>query len=208
MIDYKEYTKLRDIAQKRIKRGQAAGLAIDVHIPTVKELRNYRDTAQEIELMRLQQFLETGFSLKRRCQAEHPRMTPEQRRERKRQQSRRYRRMKVARDYERAEHPDSYQRYIKGLETLGVDIRPSELPAFFAYMDYRFAQGKGSKKYVFDIFVDDYMKMLAKGYSPEDILSDFQKFEADQAEIADRAGAMMGTSYEQAIDLWDKFIER
>lgn len=208
MMDFKEYSKLRDIAQKRIKRAQEAGIPLHLHIPTVKELRGSDSMTVERDMAALQLFVSQGFSLSRRRHDEHPMMTPEQRRERKRQQSRRYRRMKVAREYERAEHPDSYQRYIKGLETLGVDIRPSELPAFFAYMDYRFAQGKGSKKYVFDIFVDDYMKMLAKGYSPEDILSDFQKFEADQAEIADRAGAMIGTSYEQAIDLWDKFIER
>ena len=35
MIDYKEYTKLRDIAQKRIKRGQAAGVAIDIFMQVV-----------------------------------------------------------------------------------------------------------------------------------------------------------------------------
>lgn len=206
MIDFKEYTKLRDIAQKRIKRGQAAGLAIDVHIPTVKELRNYRDTAQEIELMRLQQFLETGFSLERRRQAEHPRMTPEERQERRRKQSRRYRRNKVAREYEKPEHPDAYRRYVKGLETLGVDIKPSDLPAFFAYMDYRFAQGKSSQKYLFDIFVEDYMKMLTKGYSPGDIINDFEKFEADQALLSDDADNMLGTDYEQAIKKWDEFI--
>ena len=206
MINFKEYTKLRDIAKKRIKRGQAAGLAIDVHIPTVKELRNYRDTAQEIELMRLQQFLETGFSLERRRHAEHPKMSPEERQERRRKQSRRYRRNKVAREHEKPEHPDAYRRYVKGLETLGVDIKPSDLPAFFAYMDYRFAQGKSSQKYLFDIFVEDYMKMLTKGYSPGDIINDFEKFEADQALLSESADNMLGTDYEQAIQKWDEFI--
>ena len=87
-----------------------------------------------------------------------------------------------------------------------MDIPPSKLPAFFAYMDYRFAQGGGAKKYVFDIFVDDFQKMLEKGYNPNQILGDFQKFEADQAALDDRAGNMSGMNYEKAIDLWDKFI--
>ena len=94
------------------------------------------------------------------------------------------------------------------IKKLGVDIPPSKLPAFFAYMDYRFAQGKASKKYVFDIFVDDFQKMLKKGYSSNQILTDFRNFEADQAMLADRAEGMQGTSYERAISLWDEFIER
>ena len=34
-----EYTKLRDIAQKRQKRLSAAGYAAPIHIPTVKEIK-------------------------------------------------------------------------------------------------------------------------------------------------------------------------
>ena len=87
-----------------------------------------------------------------------------------------------------------------------MDIPPSKLPAFFAYMDYRFAQGNVSKKYVFDIFVEDYQKMLEKGYKPDQILGDFQRFEADQAALAGRAAEMVGVTAEAAISLWDKFI--
>ena len=206
MINTKEYTKLRDIAQKRIKRGQAAGYGIDVHIPTVKELKQYGETTAEIEMMRLQQFVETGFSLSRRLAESRPVMSEEERMARKREQSRWYRRKRVAKQYEREEHPKTYQGYLKGLRTLGTDIPPSKLPAFFAYMDYRFAQGGGSKKYVFDIFVEDFQKMLQKGYDPNQILGDFKKFEADQAALEDRAGSMTGMSYEKSIDLWDKFI--
>lgn len=208
MIDYKEYTKLRDIAQKRIKRGQAAGVAIDIHIPTVKELRQRGAEAGEIEFIRLTQFLESGFSLARRREAERPRMTEEQRRECKRQQSRRYRRQKVAREYAREDYPTKYLEYLKGLQTMHMDIPPSQLPGFFAYMDYRFSQGsKGEKKYVFDNFVDDFVKMLQKGYNPNQIVSDFRKFEADQAMLEERAGNMTGMNYEKAQNLWDAFID-
>lgn len=207
-MDYKEYTKLRDIAQKRIKRGQAAGYGIQAHIPTVKELRSRGEMAGEIELMRLQQFLQTGFSLERRRAETRPVYSESERRERKRQQNRDYRRRKVAKEYAREDYPTKYQEYLKGLKTMHMDIPPSKLPAFFAYMDYRFAQGgKGDKKYVFDIFVDDFNKMLQKGYDPNQILSDFRQFEADQVALAGRAGEMTGMNYERAQGLWDEFID-
>lgn len=205
-FDYKEYTKQRDIAQKRIKRMQKAGVQIDVHIPTVKELRagsvDFREQMGKV----LHEFVSTGVSLSRQREKERVSYSPEQLRERKRQQARDYRRRKVAKEYERPAFPKKYQGYLKGLKTLGVDVPPSKLPAFFEYMDYRFAQGNVSKKYVFDIFVDDYTKMLQKGYKPDQILSDFQKFEADQAALSDRAENMIGISAEKAIGLWDKFI--
>ena len=95
-------------------------------------------------------------------------LTEEQRRERRREHSRDYRRRKKTYDYEPVKGK-KYREYLKGVKTMGVDIPPSQLPAFFAYMDYRFAQGAGSKKYVFDIFVDDFQEMLQKGYKPDQL---------------------------------------
>ena len=37
--DFSEYTRIRDIVQKRIKRAVKAGLAPMVHVPTVKEIK-------------------------------------------------------------------------------------------------------------------------------------------------------------------------
>ena len=188
-MDYKEYTRMRDIAQKRIKRAQAAGVPLYIHVPTVKELKQRGEQAQDIEFTRLKQFLSTGFSLERRSKSER----------RKRQ---------VAKKYERPSYPKKYQGYVKGLKKLGVDIPPSKLPAFFAYMDYRFSQGAAEKKYVFDIFVDDYQTMLQKGYNPSQIISDFEKFEADQAGLSSRADDMTGMNYKKAIGLWKSFKDK
>lgn len=226
MTDYKEYTRLRDIAQKRIKRGQAAGYGINIHIPTVKELRQRGEGAGEIELLRLQQFIKTGFSLERRRAARRPSLTEEERRERKREQSRQYRRRKVAREQAREEYPTKYLEYLKGIETLNrairekfknkpeklkknlIDIKPKDLPAFFAYMDLRFSQGSyKDKKYVFDIFIEDYQQILKKGYNPEQTLADFKKFEADQLLLAAQVGNMEGMTYQKSIELWDRYIE-
>ena len=85
-----------------------------------------------------------------------------------------------------------YQAYVKGLQKLKIDIPPSKLPEFFAYMDYRFAQGRDDQKYLFDIFSNDYIEMLAEGYKPEDIVSDFEQFAVDQAEIMNRKDLMEG----------------
>ena len=221
MIDFKEYTKLRDIAQKRIKRGLAAGFNVTDKIPTVKELRQRGEYAAEIEYMKLEQFIRTGFSLARRKEASRPKLSDSERRERKRQQSRLYRRMRVAREYEREEWPTKYQSYIKGIETLNrkfresglyeyvIDIPPRKLPAFFAYMDKRFSQGSyRDKKYMYDIFIEDYSEMLKAGYRADQIVSDFEQFEADQALLSDSANNMSGRGYEAAAELWHKFMRK
>lgn len=220
MIDFKEYTKLRDIAQKRIKRAIAAGVKIDKTVATVKELRQRGEFAAEIEMMQLKQFLQTGFSLARRREETRPVLSESEKRAKKREQNRLYRRMKVAREYERPEWPTKYQSYLKGIETfnrkyreqglyeLVIDIPPRKLPAFFAYMDYRYSQGSyKDKKYMFDTFIEDYEQMLKAGYKADQILSDFKKFEADQALLSDSADQMEGTGYDLAAKRWHKFMK-
>ena len=211
MIDFKEYTKLRDIAQKRIKRAQAAGVPLSVHIPTVKELRaRGSESADELTMMNLQQFLSTGFSLQRRKESRREYLTAEEKRQRRRDYEREYRRRKKAKEYERIKgrSKGEYQTYLKGLKTLGVDIPPSKLSSFFDYADYRFAQGKSSGKYIFDIFIDDYLTLLKKGYSPDQIVSDFQKFENDMLALKERETNMTGLNAEEAVALWDTYIDR
>ena len=205
-IDYKEYSRQRDIAVKRIKRLEASGVKLDVHVPTVKEVRSKGEFEQARLFSALSGFLETGVSLSRRRQ--RTKASEENQREQRRQYQRDYRRQKVAEKYERPNVPNKYRGYLKGLKKLGVDLKPSQLPGFFKYMDYRFAQGTASKKYVFDIFVDDYQELLQKGYKPDQILADYEKFEADQIALGERAGSMNGYTVEQAISSWDKYIGR
>lgn len=205
-IDYKEYSRQRDIAVKRIKRLEASGMKLDVHIPTVKEVRGKAEFEQSRLFSALSGFLEGGMSLSRR--RARAKATEAERAEQRRQYQRDYRRQKVAEKYERPTVPNKYKGYLKGLKKLGVDLKPSQLPGFFKYMDYRFAQGNASRKYVFDIFVDDYQALLQKGYKPDQILADYEKFEADQIALGERAGGMNGYTVEQAISSWDKYIGR
>lgn len=203
-FDFKQYTKLRDIAQKRIKRMQKSGMTIDVHIPTVKELRAGTDEYRKRMGTVLSEFVVKGPSLTKKRIKERELLSPEV--QIRRTKEREKRRLKVAKQMERPSYPQKYQSYLKGIKKLGVDISPSKLPAFFDYMDYRLAQGSASRSYVFDIFVEDFQKLLEHGYNPEQIISDFEQFLANHAMVAERMGNMKGMSKEQAIVLWDKFI--
>lgn len=200
MPDFKEYTRQRDIAVKRLKR-----MGLDAHVPTVKELRSGKyDITSAFSSLSF--FLESGPSLSKK-RAEQ-RLSPEEKRIRRNEYQRQHRREKVAERYERPTIPHKYRGYVKGLKTLGVNLRPSELPAFFQYIDYRFAQGNASKKYVFDIFVDDYTALLQKGYKPDQIIADYERFQGDQLALAGRADTMSGYTITEAISSWDRFVGR
>ena len=209
MIDFKEYTRRRDIAQKRIKRLQQAGVPLEVHIPTVKEIRSSTDSSYaERMYTALTEFISSGMSLARRREKAREEASPEV--QRRREKEREYRRKKIAKEYDAGKKSNTYQGYLKGLKKLGVDIPPAKLPYFFKYMDYRFAQGNTSKKYVFDIFVDDYQTMLKKGYSPAKIVDDFDLFLSNQMELEGRKKKMTGYSItaKKAISLWDQYVGR
>ena len=206
MIDYKEYSRQRDIAQKRLKRLDKAGKGLGIQLPTVADLRAMTDPEKVAGIASgLSNFLESGTSLSRIREASRPRYTEEQRRQRKREQSRDYRRRKVAKQYERP-NSTKYQSYVKALKTLGVDIPPSKLPAFFNYMDFRFAQGNAGAHYVFDIYVEDYTELLRQGYKPDAIVQDFMEFEYDQISLGESAGEMVGRSFDDVMDTWNRFV--
>lgn len=209
MIDFKEYSRRRDIAQKRIKRLEKAGLSVEVQFPTVKEIRAIVDSNfAESMYNELTEFISSGMSLARRREKVREEATPEVKK--RRAKEREYRRKKIAKEYDAGRKSKTYQGYLKGLKKLGVDIPPSKLPYFFEYMDYRFAQGNTSKKYVFDIFVDDYQTMLKKGYSPSKIIEDFDLFLSNQMELEGRKKKMSGYSItaKKAISLWDQYVAR
>ena len=205
MSDYSEYTKQRDIAQKRIKRLEAAGVKVDYKVPTVKEIKAGKANLAE-SFRQLQQFLGSEMNLHARQEAKRIHYSREEAAERKRQYQRRYRRQRVAKEYERIEHPKKYQGYTKALETLGIDLKPSQLPGFFQYMDYRFAQGNTAGKYLFDIFAKEYVQLLQKGYKPNQIIKDYEQFMSDQYQLMDRADEMYGWSAEEFMETWDELI--
>ena len=63
MIDFKEYTRLRDIVVKRNKRAVSAGLMPPVHFPTVKEIRaGFVDAKSALEAVK--NFYSSGSQVK------------------------------------------------------------------------------------------------------------------------------------------------
>ena len=184
MADFKDFSRKRDIAVKRLKRMEEAGTPFNIRIPTVKEIRA-EGLDLDKQMLALTHFLEEGPSLSRRREAR-----------------------RIAKRSERTGYPKKYQSYVKGLQTLGVDIPINELPAFFNYLDYRFSQGAVAKQYLMDEFVEDYKQLIKKGYSPETIINDYQKFTADQMKLQHRKQSMEGWSSKKSFDYWKKFSGR
>ena len=232
-INFKDYTRLRDIVVKRNKRAVQAGLMPPVHFPTVAEIKagfvdpatalqavkGYYSSGSQVKAIRQTGLLPPAISF-----PEMPKPKPEPlevKKERRRQQQRAYRRRKKVR--ETAITPDKgkkYESYLKALETvsktwkkagfdIGIDLSsltPSQAQAFVEYMDYRFSQGDFTQRYVIDEFIQDFSKLLSKGHSAKDITSDFNQFLENRSQLQSRSDRMEGLSNSDIMGLWDEFI--
>ena len=232
-IDFKEYTKIRDIVQKRIKRAVAAGLAPMVHVPTVKEIK--AGLADPGEAMRaLKGYYSSGSQVKAIRQTgivpefkkfpempPQPKISDELSKEKKRKQQRDYRRRKKVRELALTpEKVKKYESYLKALETvsktwkkagrdIGIDLSklsPTQAQAFVEYMDFRFSQGDFTQRYVIDEFIQDFSKLLSKGYSSKNIISDFNLFLENRMQLENRMNNMEGIQSWEFSGYWDEFI--
>lgn len=232
-IDFKEYTKIRDIVQKRIKRAYAAGLAPMVHVPTVKEIK--AGLVDPAEAMRaLKDYYSSGSQVKAIRQTgivpefkKFPEMPPQPKvsdellKEKKRKQQRDYRRRRKVRELALTpEKAKKYESYLKALETvsktwkkagrdIGLDLSklsPTQAQAFVEYMDFRFSQGDFTQRYVIDEFIQDFSKLLSKGYSSKNIISDFNLFLENRMQLENRMNKMEGIHSWEFSGYWDEFI--
>jgi len=232
-IDFKEYTRIRDIVQKRIKRASKAGLAPEVHVPTVKEIKAGIVDPQEA-LRALKGYYSGGSQVKTIRQTglvpefrsfptlpELPPLTKEEKRQQAREKERLYRRRKKVRDTANTpEKGKKYESYLKALETvsrtwkragkdIGIDLRslsPTQAQAFVEYMDYRFSQGDFTQRYVIDEFIQDFSKLLSKGHSAKNIVNDFNLFLENRMQLENRMNNMEGIPSWEFSGLWDDFI--
>ena len=232
-FDSKEYTRIRDIVQKRIKRASTAGLAPLVHVPTVKEIRSGIVSAREA-MQALQNYYSGGSQVKAIRQTgivpefksfptlpAQPKLTIEERKEKRREQQREYRRRRKVRETALTpEKGKKYNSYLTALETvsrtwkragrdIGIDLKrltPSQAQAFVEYMDYRFSQGDFTQRYVIDEFIQDFSKMLSKGYSSKNIVNDFNLFLENRMQLQGRYDQMEGIPSWEFSGLWDEFI--
>lgn len=232
-INFKEYTRLRDIVRKRNIRLSEAGLAPRVHFPTVAEIKSGFVSPSEA-LKAVKEYYSGGTTVKAVRQTglapvirSFPRMPKPQiksdaeRKDRKRASDRAYRRRKAVREMALTpEKKSKYASYLKALETvskvwkqsgfdIGIDLAsmtPAQAKSFVDYMDYRFSQGDFNQHYVIDEFIQDFSKLMKKGYKGSDIQSDFNKFLEHQNQLRSRSENMEGLSSGEIMGLWDKFI--
>ena len=232
-IDFKEYTRIRDIVQKRIKRASKAGLAPMVHVPTVKEikaglvspseamraLKGYYSGGSQVKTIR-----QTGLVPEFKSFPSLPKEKPlnkSEKRQRQREYQRDYRRRrKVKETAITPEKGKKYESYLKALESvsrtwkkagkdIGIDLRslsPSQAQAFVEYMDYRFSQGDFTQRYVIDEFIQDFSKLLSKGHSAKNIVNDFNLFLENRMHLQGRMNSMEGIQSWEFSGLWDDFI--
>lgn len=232
-FDFKEYTRIRDIVQKRIKRAVSAGLSHMVHVPTVKEIKAGIVDPQEA-LRALKGYYSGGSQVKTIRQTglvpefksfptlpEQPKLSGEDKKRKARERQRDYRRRRKVR--ETAISPEKgkkYESYLKALESvsrtwrragrdIGIDLKsltPSQAQAFVEYMDYRFSQGDFTQRYVIDEFIQDFSKLLSKGHSAKNIVNDFNLFLENRMQLQGRMENMEGIPSWEFSGLWDDFI--
>lgn len=212
---YSEYSRLRDIAKKRAERLSESGFSNQIHFPTVKELKA-RGISGKAATKAIESFLSAPTTVRQAKKApERPvfistptgavvttqaRERAERKKAQSRERSRKYR--------ERVRNLSKQQKsYMKAARTLGLRITPAQAQAFSEYMDFRFAQGSDSVHYRIARYVEDYMAIMAKsGYTPAEILTDFNAFLNDRSGLMERAGNMNGLTPDEFDESWDDFI--
>ena len=236
-MDYKEYSKLRSIARKRIERAAAAGVTEYVRIPTVAEVRASANPAEYMAKVRA--FLNTPKATLREVRTDAisfpkleftpvpplTQLSPEAKLARRREQKRR---SKAKRAVERASGSTAEANkkvgYLKALETVskewkskGVDIgnwlgvlSPGKAKAFVDYMEYRFSQGDYKNRYTIDTFIRDFGELVKRGYDFKDIQGDFGAFLAKQKALKSNAKKVMkyGITEDEVDSVWRKFVKQ
>ena len=205
-MDYKEYSRLRSIARKRIERAAAARKGEYVLLPTVAEVKTSANPQQYLNAVR--NFLDNPnatLTAARKQSAQIPKidisnlppvkqvtkLSPEAKRARRNEQKRR---SKAKRAVERSSQSEAEARkkvgYLRALETVskkwreaGLDIghwlgvlSPKKAKAFVDYMEYRFSQGDYNNRYTIDTFIRDFGELVKRNYSFDDIEGDFSRF--------------------------------
>ena len=203
-----EYTRLRDIAQKRLGRLEAAGLAVPgISFPKLRELGT--ESEKKAALREVRAFLESGTKVKEVRQTgkvvtETPRgirpVDPEReaRLARRRETARRRREVLAGLTTEQ-------RSMIKGARKLGVTIRTEDIQAFIEYMEYRFSQYSDSQFYLFADYAEDYGKVKNRKSVPE-IVRDFKLFKESYAELHDQSTGT-GYSAQELQSMWSGLID-
>lgn len=211
---YGDYSRARDIAQKRLERLNTAGyVAGDISFPTVKQLKE-RGISPGTALRAVEDFLNAPTKLIDFRKQPKEKLSFRQTASGV-QVGERERQMKRARDARYRERVRQLskddKRFMKAARRLGLNITPSTAKAFTEYVKYRHAQGIGSVKYWMANIVEDYMEATQnKPKTGEAVLADYQRFLADRADLLVASGEIGKSPTVQTSDLfnvsWLEFI--
>ena len=234
-MDFKEYSRLRSIARKRLERSAAAGLMPLIKLPTVKEARASGNP--EAFMSAVKNILAAGSTVKEiRKSGSAPvvqlpqlpkmpkQLSSEEKRIRRNEQKRR---SKAKRAVEKAAGSESEGRkrvgYLKALETVaakwrdaGIDVgnwlgvmSPGMSKKFVEYMEYRFAQGDYKNRYAIDTFIRDFGTLVQRGYDFNDIQGDFSAFLGKQKELqkGKRRTNKYGIDSDEVDSVWRMFVK-
>lgn len=225
-----EYSRLRSIARKRIERLSAAGFAPAVKIPTVKEikasgasmeratesLRAFLSSGQTVKQARVAESTGTGFKFEfNRADFQKPkrvRTEAEKQRRRERDRLNRMRRKGYSMMGSGKYKEDYPLRYVQGLEQIQKNIPPRLLPAFYDYMEERFAQGVNIERlYRFITFTEDFQELMNKEKTIDikEVMKDFYEFVGDQDALRMKAKDLKDRMSASEVDeLWRKFLDK
>ena len=234
-MDFKEYSRLRSIARKRLERSAAAGLMPLIKLPTVKEAR--ASDNPEAFMAAVKNILAAGSTvteIRRSGSApvvqlpQLPKMPKELSSEEKRaRRNEQKRRSKAKRAVEKAAGSEAEGRkrvgYLKALETVaakwrdaGIDVgnwlgvmSPGMSKKFVEYMEYRFAQGDYKNRYTIDTFIRDFGTLVQRGYDFTDIQGDFSAFLGKQKELqkGKRRTNKYGIESDEVDSIWRMFVK-
>lgn len=237
-FDYKEYSRLRSIARKRIERASAAGIMDAAKIPTVAEVRASGNPAAYLN--QVKRFLEAPTLKQVRAGATAvqatfmkapsvKKLSEEQKRARRNEQKRRSKAKRaVEKEAERLgkDQKEINRRlgYLKALETVaaewraaGVDaghwlgvMSPGQAKAFVEYMEYRFSQGDYTNKYTVDTFIRDFGEAVHRGFNLQNIQQDFASFLDKQQQLKknQRHANKYGVATDEVDTAWRQFVNR
>lgn len=203
-----EYTRLRDIAQKRLGRLEAQGLAVPgLAFPKLRELKTESEKAAALRAVR--EFVQAPTKVKEVRQAGQRVMPtakgiravdPVREARRQRQRAQRARRREVLEGL-----TQNQRGLLKAARTLGMTINTENIPAFLEYMEYRFSQYSDSQYYLIDQYVSDF-KALKKA-KKENVINDFARFRADREALMEPVGAE-GYTAAQVQLMWNEYINQ
>jgi len=203
-----EYTRLRDIAQKRLGRLAEAGLApAGLSFPKLRDLKSPEDRIRA--MVEVKQFVTGQTTLGEVKKAGHVvAQTPAgivaedpailRRRERQRE-------ARQARKEALSRLTKSQRSMIKGAKTLGISIATKDLQAFAEYMEYRFSQYSDSRFYLFADYAEDF-KTAKKKHGAGSILNDFTRFKQDYEQLHQPVSGT-GYSAEEFQRMWNEFLD-